>query len=904
MKRKLFALLLAGIIAAGSAPMTVSAETVRQHIDAEPYSYDLEYTAPTASDKEPECTLEPQEDGCFTGSIRGAWEARISGQRNLPVEAPIGLWNNLELNYQADLKVTGNGWFGVHLTTKSGLQEGYIVEGWGEWRPPGVTQPEINVRIDGVTYAIYRTTHEPAEPDDSTGKSQPVEQFWSVRITNSIKQDVTNECSGTVSLHNHISEWSLHGLDTDDKLTNVQLFAEGYGGPNGINSALDFAVKRNRLRTYSIPHVTEQPIFSFNYEDDQENYAVYGSATCTADSKNCCTGSRSLKCADREADYYGVSIPLDIYDLNPETEYCFRCALLQNTYRTAEFRLSLQYQDQNGETHREPVTSVHTMRGKWAELMTTALTLPENAHDMQLLIETPGRLPDYYLDSVTFSETEKYVPDKLNTAAGISEYRPETKIVPYKTLQDGQPFRAHQNKNYSYTLNGDGLKDIMGPYFRIGAGINAYEITDEKTQEFVLKNFNTLTAANEMKPEAIISEVNGTNVKVNLNGADNILKFAEENGIGVRGHCFVWYSQTPDILFRDGQTYCDAETADARIDSFIKNTFAQLKTNYPNLDLYAYDVANEILQNEKGGLRKQSGDPNDISRWANVYGENSIGHVLAGFRAARKYAPENCKLFLSDYNEYIPEKTEGLVNLAKELMKEDLIDGIGMQAHLATSYPDSELFESALKQFHALGLDVEITELDIIKGYQGKDAQRRRLWKEIFKAAMTNADFISSVSFYTTSGFTAWDADPETELFRYLGKGQGYRPLPAYYDVIALADEIPSPADIAADFAKTGSETTATGVTTSDTTYTETVSDTTASETAPTDAPKDAMTTGDANCDGAVDISDAVMVARFVNSDKTLKISDQGLANADFDGNGQTNADDITCILKLIARMI
>ncbi|MBR6717996.1 MAG: endo-1,4-beta-xylanase [Oscillospiraceae bacterium] len=712
MKQKLLALISAGAIAAGSLPMTVSAETVTKHDTANGYVYDAVYDPVEGAEDDAFCAYSLNDDGSFSAGFENVEAARISAGRDISRAgySPFSSWKSVDYSYSGAVKLSGNAYFGVQLTSSSKKQVCFIVEQWGTWKPTSISSPST-LLTDGIEYKVFHTEKQygmygfsESGTDQADKDPEPVDVYWSVR--NVKPEEGLNE--GTISISNHITAWEKLGLDTKDLVTGVQLFAEGYGA----DAAASLKIMKNQL--------------------------------------------------------YG--------------------------------------------THILPI---------------------------------------------------------------------EDKTVPYKTVQDGQPFRAHQNKNYTYNPNGDGLKDIMGPYFRIGAGINAYEITDEKTQEFVLKNFNTLTAENEMKPEAIIQEVNGTDVTVNLNGASNILKFAEENGIGVRGHCFVWYSQTPDILFRDGQTYCDAETADARIDSMIGNTFKQLETYYPDLDLYAYDVCNEILQNEKGGLRKQSGDPNDISRWANVYGENSIGHVLAGFRAARKYAPENCKLFLSDYNEYIPEKTEGLVNLAKQLMKEDLIDGIGMQAHLATSYPDSELFESALKQFHALGLDVEITELDIIKGYQGTDAQRRRLWKEIFKAAMTNADFISSVSFYTTSGITAWDADPETELFRYLGKDQGYRPLPAYYDVIALADEIPSPADIAADVTKT----TASAVTTGTGTVPE---------------PK----TGDANCDGAVDVSDAVMIARFVNSDRSLVISDQGIANADFDGNGQTDTDDITAILKMIARII
>ena len=62
--------------------------------------------------------------------------------------------------------------------------------------------------------------------------------------------------------------------------------------------------------------------------------------------------------------------------------------------------------------------------------------------------------------------------------------------------------------------------------------------------------------------------------------------------------------------------------------------------------------------------------------------------------------------------------------------------------------------------------------------------------------------------------------------------------------------------------------------------------------------------TGDANCDGAVDVSDAVLVMRYAVADREAVISEQGLKNADTDKNGNTDSDDATLILQNIAKKI
>jgi hypothetical protein len=61
---------------------------------------------------------------------------------------------------------------------------------------------------------------------------------------------------------------------------------------------------------------------------------------------------------------------------------------------------------------------------------------------------------------------------------------------------------------------------------------------------------------------------------------------------------------------------------------------------------------------------------------------------------------------------------------------------------------------------------------------------------------------------------------------------------------------------------------------------------------------------GDADCSRQVDVSDAVLLARYLSEDKTARISDQGLENADCDGETGVTDGDLTQILLYIARQI
>ena len=79
---------------------------------------------------------------------------------------------------------------------------------------------------------------------------------------------------------------------------------------------------------------------------------------------------------------------------------------------------------------------------------------------------------------------------------------------------------------------------------------------------------------------------------------------------------------------------------------------------------------------------------------------------------------------------------------------------------------------------------------------------------------------------------------------------------------------------------------------------------TSAKAAATTDAKPVSTMKGDANCDRIVDVSDAVLVARYCAEDKTVEISRQGILNADVDKNGKTEPADTVMILRFIAHIL
>ena len=107
--------------------------------------------------------------------------------------------------------------------------------------------------------------------------------------------------------------------------------------------------------------------------------------------------------------------------------------------------------------------------------------------------------------------------------------------------------------------------------------------------------------------------------------------------------------------------------------------------------------------------------------------------------------------------------------------------------------------------------------------------------------------------------------------------------------------------------------TTTTTETTTTTTTTETTTTTTETTTTTTETTTTTTTTeekpanvrrGDVNCDDKVDVSDAVLLARFLAEDVEANITAQGKINAECDGIEGLSGDDNIMILKYIAKLI
>ena len=90
-----------------------------------------------------------------------------------------------------------------------------------------------------------------------------------------------------------------------------------------------------------------------------------------------------------------------------------------------------------------------------------------------------------------------------------------------------------------------GLKDAYKNYFKIGVAVTPRNVTDSLQASIILKEFNSITAENCMKP----GEIHPQPGVWRLEQADAIANFCREHGIKMRGHCLVWHSQFATWMF-------------------------------------------------------------------------------------------------------------------------------------------------------------------------------------------------------------------------------------------------------------------------------------------------------------------------------------------------------------------
>jgi endo-1,4-beta-xylanase len=227
-----------------------------------------------------------------------------------------------------------------------------------------------------------------------------------------------------------------------------------------------------------------------------------------------------------------------------------------------------------------------------------------------------------------------------------------------------------------------------GRYF--GTAIPASKLSDGTFTGIANREFGMITAENEMKPDATEPNRN----QFNYSNGDRIYNWAVQNGKKVRGHTLAWHNQQPGWM---------QSLSGSDLRSAMRNHITNVMTHYKG-KLYSWDVVNEAFADGNSGGRRSSNLQSTGNDW-----------IEDAFKTARAADP-NVKLCYNDYNIDLWSwaKTQGVYNMVKDFKSRGVpIDCVGLQSHFNSNSPYNSSYRTTIQQFAALGVDVQITELDI-----------------------------------------------------------------------------------------------------------------------------------------------------------------------------------------------
>ena len=190
----------------------------------------------------------------------------------------------------------------------------------------------------------------------------------------------------------------------------------------------------------------------------------------------------------------------------------------------------------------------------------------------------------------------------------------------------------------------------------------------------------------------------------------------------------------------------------------------------------------------------------DDNRWNKTIGPE---YIEKAFLAARAADPD-AKLYYNDYNLNNANKAQAVFNMVSDINRRypdvsgrQLIDGIGMQSHhhLNTS---PQTVRASMQLFSALGVDIAITEMDIIAAdstsinmnlgpWSETNAKRQAdLYAAMFSIFREYSAYISQVIFWGLDDGTSWRSPNYPTL---LDKNYGLKP--AFYSIAGINTDNP-----------------------------------------------------------------------------------------------------------------
>lgn len=276
----------------------------------------------------------------------------------------------------------------------------------------------------------------------------------------------------------------------------------------------------------------------------------------------------------------------------------------------------------------------------------------------------------------------------------------------------------------------------------MGVAVNSRFLNTTEMQNTVRDEFSQITAENIMK----MSYLHPSENSYSFTDADQLVDWANANGVGVHGHTFIWHSdyQVPSWMTSYSGDF------EAMLDDHVTTIADHFAGRVDS-----WDVVNEVID-----------ENNNCWRNSLFYQKLGADFVANAFRAADAADP-SADLYYNDYDTEggNSNKLQCLTQLVDDLQAQNVpIDGVGFQMHVQIDWPSTSSIAQAFQAIVDRGLKVKVTELEVpvnnpyastaFPQYTTFTTQASELQKARYKAILQT--YLDVVPPAQRGGFTVW----------------------------------------------------------------------------------------------------------------------------------------------------
>jgi len=278
----------------------------------------------------------------------------------------------------------------------------------------------------------------------------------------------------------------------------------------------------------------------------------------------------------------------------------------------------------------------------------------------------------------------------------------------------------------------------------VGAALSQSHL-GEPAYAAAAREHSYVTCENEMK----WGSIEPNRGQFQFGPADQIVAFAQDNGMRIKGHALVWHNQLPSWV----QNLTSADDARAAMLDHIAAVVGRYRG-----EIEAWDVVNEVWQNEETWV---GGEPalRDYV-FTRLLGDSFIDEA---YYAAHEADPA-AKLYYNDYRaEGLNAKSDAIYGMVRGMVERGVpLDGVGLQMHQGAPngvIPVAEIVAN-MQRLADLGLEVVISEMDIHRCAGQTPEEQRQEFHDIVAACVAQPA-CPAITFWGLSDAYSWLQDED-----------------------------------------------------------------------------------------------------------------------------------------------